>query len=76
MDNIRNVLRILFRHTSSQEVLDIDSDYPYVNEKSFLKLANAYMAQYSNNEIENMFHYLSSEFEWHNNKVRDRKSVV
>ncbi len=76
MDNIRNVLRILFRHTSSQEVLDIDSDYPYVNEKSFLKLANAYMAQYSNNEIENMFHYLSSEFEWHNNKVRSRTAAV
>ena len=60
MDNIRNVLRILFRHTSSQEVLDQNSNYPYVDEKSFMKLANVYMSQYSNNEIENMFHYLSS----------------
>lgn len=75
MDNIRNVLRILFRHTSSQEVLDQNSNYPYVDEKSFMKLANAYMSQYSNNEIDNMFHYLSSEFEWHNNKIRSRAAV-
>lgn len=75
MDNIRNVLRILFRHTSSQEVLDQNSNYPYVDEKSFMKLANVYMSQYSNNEIENMFHYLSSEFEWHNNKIRSRAAI-
>lgn len=75
MDNIRNVLRILFRYTSSQEVLDQNSNYPYVNKKSFMKLANVYMAQYSNNEIENMFHYLSSEFEWHNNKMRSRAAL-
>ena len=75
MDNIRNVLKILFRYTSSQEALDQNNDYPYVDERSFMALANVYMPQYSNNEIENMFRYLSSEFEWHNNKIRSKVIV-
>ena len=81
MDNIRNVLKILFRYTSPAEVLDSKNDYPYVDKNSFLTLGAAYMPQYSSNEIENMYHFLCSEFEWHNNKMRskviisDRKRV-
>lgn len=75
MDNIRNVLKILFRYTSSTEVLDVSSNYPYVDEKNFTTLANIYMAQYSSNETRNMFRYLCSEFEWHNNKIRSKVIV-
>ena len=76
MDNIRNVLKILFRYTSPREALDANSNYPNVDEKSFMALANVYMPQYSNNEIENMLRYLSSEFEWHNNKIRSKVAAV
>ncbi len=72
MDNIRNVLKILFRYTSPAEVLDVNNDYPYVDKNSFLTLGTAYMPQYSSNEIENMYHFLCSEFEWHNNKMRGK----
>lgn len=75
MDNIRNVLKILFRYTSPTEVLDSNRDYPYVDKNSFLALGAAYMRQYSSNEIENMYHYLCSEFEWHNNKMRSKVTV-
>lgn len=72
MDNIRNVLKILFRYTSPVAVLDGNNDYPYVDKNSFLTLGAAYMPQYSSNEIENMYHFLCSEFEWHNNKMRSK----
>ncbi len=72
MDNIRNVIKILFRHTSAEEVLAEDVWYKDVRWDSFLQLSNVYMAQYSDNEVENMFKFLSSEFEWHNNKMRNR----
>ena len=72
MDNIRNVLKILFRYTSPTEVLNDNNKYPYVDENSFIALANVYMPQYSRNEIANMLHFLSSEFEWHNNKIRGK----
>lgn len=75
MDNIRNVLKILFRYTLPAEVLDANNDYPYVDKNSFLSLGAAYMPQYSSNEIENMYHFLCSEFEWHNNKMRSQVTV-
>lgn len=75
MDNIRNVLKILFRYTSPTEALDADNEYPYVDRNSFLALGAAYMPKYSSNEIENMYQFLSSEFEWHNNKMRSKVIV-
>lgn len=77
MDNIRNVIKILFRYRTPAEVLSGEAKYNDVRRESFIQLANAYMPQYSNNEIENMLRFLGSEFEWHNNKIRgqvtDRK---
>lgn len=70
MDNIRNVIKILFRYRSSTEVLKGIVRYDNVDRDSFITLANFYMPQYSNNEIENMLLFLSSEFEWHNNKIK------
>lgn len=75
MNNIRNVLKILFRYTSSAEVLYGQNNYPDVDEKSFMTLAGVYMPHYSYNEISNLLHYLCSEFEWHNNKMRGKVSV-
>lgn len=73
MDNLRNVIKILFRYTSPQEVLNKNTSYKEVNTNSFQTLANAYMPHYSNNEVENMYQYLISEFQWHNNKVRGQE---
>ena len=70
MDNIRNVIKIFFRHTSYIEVLKNASKYDDIAKKSFVKLANIYMPGYSNNEITNMLMFFESEFEWHNNKMR------
>lgn len=70
MDNIRSVIKLLFRYTSAEEVISGNTHYNHVKKQSFHVLANAYMSQYSNNEIENMFQFLKSEFLWHNNKIR------
>lgn len=70
MDNVRNIIKILFRYTSSMEVINKKSSYNDIKEESFLTLANAYMSHYSNNEIINMRHFFKDEFQWHNNKIR------
>lgn len=70
MDNIRNVIKILFRHTSYVEVLQGATQYSDVSRDSFVKLARIYMPEYSMSEAENMFHFFCSEFEWHNNKMK------
>lgn len=72
MDNIRNIIKILFRYTSPVEILEGNTHFDKVQEKSFLLLANFYMPQYSFNEVENMFHFFRTEFEWHNNKMWNR----
>ena len=72
MDNIRNALKILFRYTSSVEVIKSGTTYNHVAEGTFTNLANVYMPQYSNNEISNLLEYLGTELEWHNNKIRGK----
>lgn len=73
MDNLRSVIKILFRYTSAVEVLQKNTRYDDIKENSFVTLANGYMANYSNNEIKNMLQYLSNEFQWHNNKMRGQE---
>lgn len=73
MDNIRNVIKILFRYTSPNEVLSGDISYGQVERSSFTALANSYMSYYSNNEVENLYAFLCTELEWHNNKMRGRE---
>lgn len=70
MDNLRSVIKILFRYTSANEVLNGNTSFKDINEESFRVLANSYMPHYSNNEILNMYAFLNSEFRWHDNKVR------
>lgn len=75
MDNLRNVIKILFRYTMADEVIHGDLDFSRVNKDSFLTLANHYITQYSNDEIENMLLFLSAEFEWHYNKMHGRENA-
>lgn len=70
MDNLRNIIKMLFRYTSSMEVINKRSSYKDIREDSFLTLANAYMPHYSNNEVLNMRQFFKDEFQWHNNKIR------
>lgn len=74
MDNLRNVIKILFRYMSASEVLSDHVVQGQVEKNSFVNLANSYMPFYSVNEIENLYAYLCSEFEWHNNKMRGRET--
>lgn len=73
MDNLRKVIKILFRYASANEVLDGRSRYNHINENSFHVLANSYMENYSNNEVENLYEYFKGEFQWHNNKMRGQE---
>lgn len=74
MDNLCNVIKILFRYTSASEALSDDMRFGQVKKDSFIAMANSYMPHYSNNEVENMYAFLCSEFEWHNNKMRGRET--
>lgn len=71
MDNIRNVIKILFRGVSSSEILSDNIDFNNITKENFLSWTNAYINQYSNNELANLFSFLVTQFEWHNNKMRN-----
>lgn len=70
MDNLRTVIKMLFRQISPQEVLNGKADYDRIGEERFLRLSNVYLPQYSNDEIKNMIQYLEHEFEWQHNRLR------
>lgn len=72
MDNIRNVIKILFRGVSSSEILSDNIDFNNITKENFLSWTNAYINQYSNNELANLFSFLVTQFEWHNNKMRNQ----
>ena len=75
MDNLRNVIKILFCYVSANEIICDKFNYNKINEKSVLLLANQYMNQYSNNEIKNMLSYLGGEFKWQRIKERGIKEL-
>lgn len=70
MDNLRAVARMFFRHTSPVDVLNGVVGYNRMEDDNLFMLSNAYLPEYSNNEIKNMFHFLCGEFEWQNNRMR------
>lgn len=70
MDNLRSIVKLLFRYTSTAEIMKGTAGYDRVRDDNLLMLANQYMPGYSNDEIKNMFYYLSNEFEWQNNRLR------
>ena len=70
MDNLRTVIKMLFRQISPMEVLNGKANYDRINEDRLLRLSNIYLPQYSNDEIKNMIHYLENEFEWQHNRIR------
>lgn len=71
MDNIRRVIKILFRSVSSSEILSNNIDFNNITKENFLRWTNAYINQYSNNELANLYSFLVTQFEWHNNKMRN-----
>lgn len=70
MDNLRTVVKMLFRQISPKEILAGIISYDKIDDDNLLRLANVYMPQYSNDEIKNMVYFLANEFEWHHNKAR------
>lgn len=70
MDNLRTVVKMLFRQISPNEILSESISYDKIDDNNLLRLANVYMPQYSNDEIKNMVYFLANEFEWYHNKAR------
>lgn len=70
MDNLRAVIKNLFCHISAGQILQDERSYDNISEQTFQKLGNSYIQHYSNNEIQNMYKYLESEFYWQNRRLR------
>lgn len=64
MDNLRAVIKNLFCHISAEQIINEQISYNAVEQGVFEQLGNSYIQRYSNDELDNMFSYWKSEFEW------------
>lgn len=71
MDNLRAVIKALFCGVTSQMILCNQVSYDSIENSLFQRLGNRYVTRYSNDELKNMYQYLSSEFEWQNHRIRN-----
>ena len=62
MEKYTNALEILFKHVSVHEIIKNQDLYRRFKENTFVILANKFIGQYSNNEIENLFDYFNEEY--------------
>lgn len=69
MDNVRAVIRILFRHVSEQDIFNNKFYYDNISLDDFVSLANSYMLHYSNDELRNLYTFLKTELKWMKHKV-------
>lgn len=70
MDNLRSVLNIVLSKIPPGEILNESLSYNHITKENFVKLAGYYVKNYSNDELENMFSYLHSEYEEQADYVR------
>ncbi len=75
MDNLRAVIKNLFCYIQPNTILSGEARYDNLNEKIFTQLGNGYIAQYSNDELHNLFSFLENEFQWHDRKHCSRDPV-
>lgn len=76
MDNLRAVIKNLFCHISAEQILEEKICYNSIEKSTFEKLGNSYIKRYSNDELDNMFSYWKSEFEWKTSQLHLRKYKV
>ena len=75
MDNLRAVIKNLFCHVSAEQIINEQIIYNKIEKSTFEQLGNSYIKGYSNDELDNMYSFWKSEFEWkicqlHMNKYR------
>lgn len=68
MDNLRAAIKNLFCFISPKDIIDGNVKYNDINQDVFTRLANSYIEQYSDNEVQNMHSFLENEFRWQNSK--------
>lgn len=73
MDNLRAVIKNLFCHVSAEQIINEKICYNSVGKEIFEQLGSSYIQRYSNDELDNMFSYWKSEFDWKNTQLHLRK---
>ena len=71
MDNLRSVLNIVLSKIPPSMILDSKIQYDNITKDMFVRIAGYYIKYYTNNELENLFHYIKKEYEEQANYVRD-----
>lgn len=71
MDNLRSVLNIVLSKIPPSMILDSKIQYDNITKEMFVRIAGYYIKYYTNNELENLFHYIKKEYEEQANYVRD-----
>lgn len=67
MDNVETLIKLIFRHISAQSVIEDDIRWDAIKEEDFLCLSTAYVKNYSETEMKNMWSYYKEVF------VKERK---
>lgn len=68
MDNLRAIIKNLFYHMSTGAIAGEAVVYNNISQVTFMNLGNAYMRQYSNDELRNLYFFLENEFLWQKRK--------
>lgn len=63
MDNLRSVLSIVLRKFSASDILKEKVRYDNLTKDKFVQIAGYYIKNYSNDELENLFSYMQTEYE-------------
>lgn len=73
MDNLRAVIKSMFCHISAEQIIDEQILYNEIEKGVFEQLGNSYIKRYSNDELDNMYKYWKSEFEWKTSQLQMRR---
>ena len=62
MENLKAMIEILYKRVSVQRVIEGSVNYSDFDKTEFLRMANAYILHYSENEAANLFDYFVDMF--------------
>lgn len=62
MENVEKILEIFFRRVPPHKILEGQEQRDQISEEEFVRLMRTYINQYSENELRNMFSYLTANF--------------
>lgn len=63
MDDLIQILFLIYKSVSSREILEGDISYIHFPEHIFCRIANVNMEHYSRDDVQNLYHYLISEID-------------